>query len=119
MKKIEILLLIMLALSACQNNENAGMPATDTPDSDVIYDTLPSLPEGTLYNERQILQMAQNYSKAPTVVIDHFDNGNVVVHCYIDNELNTETIDWLTINPNTGKGTNFMEEEVDFTQYLQ
>ena len=71
MKKIEILLLIMLALSACQNNENAGMPATDTPDSDVIYDTLPSLPEGTLYNERQILQMAQNYSKAPTVVIDH------------------------------------------------
>ncbi|MBO4581007.1 MAG: hypothetical protein J5701_01800 [Bacteroidales bacterium] len=115
MKKIEILLLFIIALAACQTNQNPGTPATHT---GMIYDTLPSLPDGTVYSVRQILQMAQNYSKAPVVVIDHFDNENVVVHCYIDNETNTETIDWLTINPNTGKGTDFLEQDIDFTQYL-
>lgn len=123
MKKIWILPLAACLCMACSQSDTAEEPytlaSTSPADNNVIYDTLPSMPEGTVYNASQILQMAKNYSHAPIVAVDHMEGDNVVVHCYAETDIATTTYDWLTVNPNTGQAVNFMEEEVDLTRYLK
>lgn len=123
MKKLWILPLAACLGMACSHTTATEETFTETTmapaDDNVIYDTLPSMPEGTVYNASQILQMAKNYSHAPIVAVDHMEGDKVVVHCYAETDLATETYDWLTIDPNTGQAVNLMEEEIDLTRYLK
>ncbi len=123
MKKV-LTLLVLVSLLSCSNMKNNKDADQNADSTEMVTDSVVAqqTPQQT-FTEDQILTMAANYTKAPNFEIDTIENGLLLVHCFEmvqngDDDGHNATYDWLTIDPKTGKGTNFMEEEVDFTKYL-
>lgn len=76
-----------------------------------------------LYDENTVLEILGNGYKPPYYCeLDHIDDyGNFVFHIYesVDNgsEAHNATIDWITVNPYTGRCTNFYNKSFNITEY--
>lgn len=74
------------------------------------------------YTNDDIVKLAREYyeknndSKPKYVELDHEDGDNLVIHIYDIVDDHTATYDWYTINKNTLKGTNILEEEIDLNK---
>ena len=70
-------------------------------------------------NEEKLLRLALNHYerhnnyRPRNVSIEENGDGTVSIHLYNDEVTHTATLDWYTINKETLKGTNFMEENID------
>ena len=124
MKKV-ITLLVLISLLSCSNMKNNKDSDKNADSTEMVVDSVVAeqTPQQT-FTEDQILTMAANYTKAPNFEIDTIEEGLLLVHCFEmvqngDDDGHNATYDWLTIDPKTGKGSNFMGEEIDFTQYLK
>lgn len=73
------------------------------------------------YSTEQIVSMAMEYTGAEHgEVLDVSQDGMIDIHLFNYNEEgNTATIDWLTIDPKTLKGTNLFDKPVDLTPYAK
>ena len=76
----------------------------------------------TGYTDSELIEMTKAYRKAkglyvPSIVeIGQDKNDEVMIHLYDINSDNVVvTTDWYTVNRNTGKGTNVLNEEIDLT----
>lgn len=70
-------------------------------------------------SEEKLLRLALNHYerhnnyRPQNVSIEDNGDGTVSIHLYNDEVTHTATLDWYTINKETLKGTNFMEENID------
>lgn len=87
----------------------------------VSYDT--EIPDADKLNlDDETILVRYSYEPPFYAIVDHYDDeGNAVVHTfevagYEDDELCTSTLDWITVNPDTGIGVNFHDEIVDIIQ---
>lgn len=73
------------------------------------------------YTDEELCEYAKQYYclmnglEPPIVEVDSVDGDNVTIHLYEDNGENISTWDWYCVSRETGKGTNFMGEEIDLS----
>lgn len=76
-----------------------------------------------LDDENDIVEICRLIVKSPIVEVDHYEENKIIIHCYEivqDDEESghTATWDWITFDMDTKIMTNFMEEEIDYSDYI-
>lgn len=146
-KSILMIVLISVLLSACSVNKETQTPAVEDPkpvtaekkvEPEVENKAEPEVEEeakaqqegepdsqGGRYSEEMILEiLGKDYEPPFHCVMDHIDEeGNYVIHIYevVDNieESHTATVDWITVNPDTGEAVTFFDEHFNIEEYSQ
>ena len=123
MKKIllAISLISVLLLAGCNKNEKIENSNTQETQNEQQIEVTQSIS----YTNEQLIEMVNKYLEAKGKYIpDHIEisdeSGDIVtIHLYDDTvEEITGIIDWYSINRNTGKGTNVLDETIDLTIIL-
>lgn len=68
----------------------------------------------------ELVEKAKKKSGAPEAEIDWNQDGTLVIHLFetVDDgggQSHQSTWDWYTVDPNTGKGTDFLDNEIDLS----
>lgn len=118
-KKSLVLLLAALLITGCNSNEEKEENKKSNVESNIVESNSNS---NDSYTNDELVKLASDYyeklngKKASVVEIDHTDGDNVVIHLYEVVDDHTTTLDWYTINKNTAKGKDILENEIDLSK---
>ena len=96
--------------------------STAAPESTEAQETTTAEPEAPRYSEDMLQYLAMHYYGSrhnwiPQFIdVDKVEGDTVTLHLYDLIDGHTSTADWYYVSNQTGKGKNFLEEEIDLTE---